>query len=255
MEWNPDIIALSLGPLQFSWYGLMWSSSLIIGYFIAKFMFKKEHKDLESLAPISQVLFLGCIIGARVFDVFYYNFDLFLKDPFMLFRIWEGGLASHGAVIGTIVAFWIYTKFNKKFSLIWLLDRCAVIFPLLGGLIRIGNFVNSELYGKVTTLPWGVKFVATDPLALTRHPIQLYEAIWLFSCFTLFFTLYTKGKQRFNGFFTSIFFIVVFLGRLILEFMKEAEPVLFGFSQTQLVSVCAVLLGIGLFLWLKNKAK
>lgn len=241
IHWNPDPIAFQIGPAAVSWYGLTWSTSIIIGYFFAKYAFKKENLPEEKVIPLIQYLFLGALIGARVFDVFYYNFDLFIKDPLMLFRVWEGGLASHGALAGIMLALWLFIRANSEFTYWKVLDFATIIGFAQGGLVRIGNFINGELYGKATEMPWGVYF-HYDTVA--RHPVQLYEAFYYFVCFIIIFSAYVFLQKKKEGFYTAFFFIAIFSGRILIEFFKEAEPVAGVFSKTQIVSIFGLLAGV-----------
>lgn len=245
--WNPDPIAFQLGPFAVSWYGLSWSTSIIIGYMFANYAFKKENLPQEKVIPLIQYLFLGALIGARLFDTLYYNFDFFIKDPLMLFRVWEGGLASHGALIGMMLALYLFIRANKEFSYWGLLDFATIIGFAQGGLVRIGNFINGELYGKITDLPWGVTFFdhyRNSFEEFARHPVQLYEAIYYFICFIIIFSSYVFLKKKKDGFYTAFFFITIFTGRILIEFFKEAEPIAGIFSKTQIVSIFGLLVGV-----------
>jgi prolipoprotein diacylglyceryl transferase len=241
IHWNPDPIAIQVGPMAISWYGLTWSTSIIIGYFFANYVFKKENLHQEKVIPLIQYLFLGALIGARLFDTLYYNFDFFIKDPLMLFRVWEGGLASHGALMGMMLSLVFFIRNNKEFNYWWVIDMASIIGFAQGSLVRVGNFINGELYGKVTSLPWGVYF---NFETVARHPVQLYEALYYFSCFIIMFAVYLFAiKRKNNGFYIAYFFILSFSGRILIEFFKEAEPIFSIFSQTQIVSVLGLLVG------------
>lgn len=244
INWNPNPIAFEIGPISVAWYGLTWSAAILIGYLYGKFIFNKEGKPEKDLVPLVQYIFVGALVGARTFNVFYYNLDYFLSDPLMLFRVWEGGLASHGAIMGSILAIYIFTKRNKKYKFWWVVDIAAIIAPLLGAIVRIGNFINGELYGTETTLPWGVVFQHSDPLLLARHPVQLYEALYYTICASIFFIIYQKIKDIKEGFFLVYFLIMVFIGRVLIEFVKEADPFLFIFSKTQMVSVVGLFIAV-----------
>lgn len=242
--WNPNPIAIEIGPISIAWYGLTWSAAILIGYLYGKFIFNKENKLENDLVPLVQYIFVGALIGARVFNVFYYNLEYFLSDPLMIFRVWEGGLASHGAIMGSILAIYIFSKRNKAYPFWWIVDRAAIVAPLLGAIVRVGNFINGELYGTETTLPWGVVFQHSDPLSLARHPVQLYEAFYYTICALIFFIIYQKIKAIKEGFFLVYFLILVFSGRVLLEFVKDADSVFLVFSQTQLVSVIGLFVAI-----------
>jgi prolipoprotein diacylglyceryl transferase len=241
--WQPNPIAVDFGLLKISWYGLTWSASILMAYFLTKIVFKRENKDYEHTTIFVQYIFLGAIIGARIFDVLYYHFDAFIARPMLMLEIMNGGLSSHGAMIGVAVALLLFAKQYKDYTFIWCLDRVAMSMPLLGGFVRIGNFINSELYGKASDLPWAVIFPLSDPQAIPRHPVQLYEALWLFLCFAIFWFIYKTRTVR-NGFFSAMFLILVLGGRLIIEFLKDSATYYGFLSNTQWVSAVAVLIGV-----------
>ena len=243
LVWQPNPIAIDFGLLEISWYGLTWSTSIILAYFITKAVFTREQKDVELTTIFVQYIFLGALVGARVFDVLYYHFDAFMARPMLLFEVMNGGLSSHGAMIGVSLALLLFVKKYKDYTFIWCLDRVAMTMPLLGGLVRIGNFINGELYGKASDLPWAVIFPLSDSLAIPRHPVQLYEALWLFLCFGIFWFIY-KTKTVQNGFFTALFLSLVLGGRLLIEFLKDSETYYGVLSNTQWVSLLGVIIGI-----------
>ena len=242
--WEPNPIAVDFGVLRISWYGLTWSLSIIVAYFLTKAIFNKEHKDEEHTTIFVQYVFFGAMIGARVFDVLYYHFDAFIARPMLMFEIMNGGLASHGAILGVCLALLLFTR-KYKYDFVWCVDRVALVMPLLGGFVRIGNLINSELYGKVSTVPWAFVFPLSDPLTMPRHPVQIYEALWLFACFALFWTLYKKGYSR-KGFFTGLFLSLVLGGRFLIEFFKDTSTYYGPFSNTQWLSILAAVIGIGI---------
>jgi prolipoprotein diacylglyceryl transferase len=241
--WQPNPIAVDFGLLKISWYGLTWSASILMAYFLTKIVFKRENKDYEHTTIFVQYIFLGAIIGARIFDVLYYHFDAFIARPMLMLEIMNGGLSSHGAMLGVAVALLLFAKQYEDYTFIWCLDRVAMSMPLLGGFVRIGNFINSELYGKASDLPWAVIFPLSDPQAIPRHPVQLYEALWLFLCFAIFWFIYKTRTVR-NGFFSAMFLILVLGGRLIIEFLKDSDTYYGFLSNTQWVSAVAVLIGV-----------
>ena len=144
---------------------------------------------------------------------------------------------------------------SKKYvsiGFLWLMDRMAIIVLAAGSFIRFGNFMNSELFGTPTGSDYGVIFTMHDTIA--RHPVQLYESVWLMICFLSFMTLYTKLKAWKDGFFAYLFLSVVFTGRLLLEFVKESPDLAMGLSRTQWLSVPMILIGLGGLMYLKRRA-
>tara|TARA_B110000459_G_scaffold115069_2_gene127225 strand:- start:23746 stop:24528 length:783 start_codon:yes stop_codon:yes gene_type:complete len=251
--WSPDPIAADFGFLRISWYGLTWSLSILLAYFMGMKVFKREQKDTELVTLYIQYVFIGALLGARIFDILYYHFDAFVERPMLMLEVMNGGLSSHGAMIGVLFALLLFSKRHKEFTFIWLVDRTALGMPLLGGLVRIGNFINSELYGKVTEVSWAVIFPLSDPAKLPRHPIQLYEALWLFSCSAVFWFLYKK-KQLAGGSFATLFLVVVLGGRLALEFMKDSSTYYGPLSNTQWLSLLGVIIGLSLLYKVKNRS-
>lgn len=244
INWNPNPIAFEIGPISVAWYGLTWSAAILVGYFYGKYVFRKEQKPEKELVPLVQYIFVGALVGARVFDVFYYYPYLFLEDPLMLFRVREGGLASHGAIMGGILAIYIFSRRKEAFTFWWIVDRAAIIALLQGAFVRVGNFINSELYGTPTSKPWGVVFENSDASLVARHPVQLYEAFYYVCCTILFLIIYHKVKEIKEGFFLIYFLILAFIGRILIEFVKEADPFLFIFSKTQMVSVVGLFIAV-----------
>jgi phosphatidylglycerol:prolipoprotein diacylglycerol transferase len=246
MNWNLDPIAFSVFGVSIAWYGLTWSLAILLGYAVLYYIFKKEQKDLTKLVPYIQYIFIGVLLGARLFEMLYYQFDYFIEDPMLFFRFRQGGLASHGAMLGSMISILLFVRKNKEFTFLWLLDRSLIAVLLQGAIIRIGNFMNSELIGKITAVPWAVRFTKIDDLS--RHPVVLYESIWSFFCFAIFFFIYKKQKQLKPLLLTSLFLIFVLGGRVVLEFLKEAEVVFLIFSQTQLVSIAGIIIGVYLLI-------
>lgn len=252
--WEPNTLALDTGFLKVSWYGLTWSLSIIVGYLLAKTIFKKDNKDPELAVVFVQYIFFGAMIGARVFDVLYYHFADFLARPMLLFEVWNGGLSSHGAVLGVILSLYVFVKRNPTISFMWAIDITALVMPLLGGFVRIGNFINSELYGKPSTLPWAVIFPKSDFTLVPRHPVQIYEALWLFVCFAFFWWIYqTKTYKKTQ--FTALFLFLVLGGRFLIEFMKDSSVYFMGISNTQVLSLVAAIVGLTLLIKLKLDKK
>lgn len=250
--WNPNPIAFELGFLRVSWYGLTWSLSILLAYFIGIKVFKRDEKDVNKVTLYIQYVFLGAVLGARIFDVLYYHWEDFIARPMLMFEIMNGGLSSHGAMIGVVLSLLLFTHYHKEFTFAWCLDRSALVMPLLGGLVRIGNFINSELYGKATEVPWAVIFPLSDPQELPRHPVQLYEAFWLIFCFVVFWLIYKK-KQPPVGFFSALFLIVVLGGRLLIEFLKDSSTYFGPLSNTQWLSLLGALIGVFVLIRLRGK--
>lgn len=251
MNWNPDPIAFNLFDYSIAWYGLSWSLAILSGYFVLLFIFKREQKDLQKLVPFIQYIFVFSLLGARLFEMLFYQTETFFSNPVSFFYFRDGGLASHGAMLGTVFAIWAFVKRNSSFNYTWLIDRSIIVATLQGAIVRVGNFMNSELYGTVTDVPWAIRFLQIDNLL--RHPVQLYEAIWLFFCFGLFMTIYIYKKDLKPWFLTSLFFIVVLSGRVLLEFFKEDDLFFAIFIKSQTISLLGVFIGFGILMYSLRK--
>ena len=177
IEWNIDPTIFTLGPISPRYYGLLFASAFLISYYFMKKMFADDKRTQQQLDSLTISIIVGTIVGARLGHVLFYEPGLILDDPLEVFAIWHGGLASHGGAIGIITALWVFHKRNPTFSMIWLLDRLAIVAAISGMCIRIGNFFNSEILGVPTDAPWAVWFMQVDPAPIGRHPAQLYEAL------------------------------------------------------------------------------
>lgn len=245
--WNADPIAFSVGSLTFKWYGLSWGIGLLCAYFFIQFIHTKENKDPENGMKILEYLFIGALIGARLGAVFFYESQYFIQNPLEIFKIWKGGLASHGGGIGMIVALFLFVHNYPTYTYWWIIDRLAIIICLIAGLIRLGNLMNSEIYGKVTDVSWAFIFTKIDELP--RHPSQLYDAFMVFGLFALFFYWYNRGKYRGAGCMTGWYFTLAFSFRTLLEFFKESAVT------TQWLNVPFVVVGGFLLLRCRNNKK
>ena len=256
-----DPVIFSLGPLAVRWYGLMYLLGFIAALFIANRAADRS-QGLWTRDQVSDLLFygfLGVVLGGRVGYVFFYQFDFFLSDPFYLFKIWEGGMSFHGGLLGVITALFLFAKkTNKQFLAVG--DFVAPLIPIGLGLGRIGNFLNAELWGRETDVPWAVIF-PNDPLGLPRHPSQLYEfALEGVVLFAILFWM--MRKPRALGLASGTFLIGYGIFRIIVEFFREPDAHL-GFifsyiSMGQILSLPMVIAGIAIILIganLQSKAK
>jgi phosphatidylglycerol:prolipoprotein diacylglycerol transferase len=146
ITWNANPEILPIGPLSLRWYGILFASSFYFGYLIFKKIFKKEGQPLELLEQLLVYMALGTIIGARLGHVLFYSPSEYFKDPISILKVWEGGLASHGAAIGILIALYLFVR-KYKFNFLWLFDRIAIVVALSGVFIRLGNLINSEIFG------------------------------------------------------------------------------------------------------------
>lgn len=251
ITWNADPVIFSLGPIALRWYGLAFAIGFIVGYNIVAKMFKHEGAPEKWLGVLLTYIVVATIIGSRLGHVFFYQWDYYSQHLDEIFKIWEGGLASHGGTIGNIIAIllfsWIVTKKNPS----WTFDKLVVPVALVGGLIRLGNLMNSEIYGGVTDLPWGFVFVR-DGQTLPMHPTQIYEALCYFALFGLLMWMYwKKNAQERPWLITGVFFIGIFLPRFLIEYVKnvqvgkEVEMIAeYGINMGQLLSIPFIIIGV-----------
>ncbi|MBK6291162.1 MAG: prolipoprotein diacylglyceryl transferase [Ignavibacteria bacterium] len=223
-EWNVDPTIFTLGPLSPRWYGVLFATAFLLSYQVMKKIFVTEKKELKDLDLLTIYMIAGTILGARLGHVLFYEPEIVLKNPFELFAIWHGGLASHGGAIGIITGLWLFHRKRKGYSMTWLLDRLAIVAALSGMCIRIGNLFNSEIVGRPTDVPWAFWFKLNDVLPVWRHPAQVYEALLCLVIFIGLWLLYRKGvAMAAPGRLFGIFLVVLFTGRFLVEFLKEHQ--------------------------------
>ena len=223
IHWNVSPEIFSLGPIHVRWYGLMFAVGFLFGYNHVEKMFKHENIDLKWLESLFIYLIVATIVGARLGHVFFYGWDYYSKNPIEILFVWQGGLASHGGVLGIIIAMCIWSKKVSKRSILWVLDRVVVPSILVGALIRFGNLMNSEIYGNPTTLPWGFIFERNDE-TVAKHPTQIYESLSYLVGFGVLLYMYWKTKAKdYQGMLVGVFFIMVFTARFFIEFIKEVQ--------------------------------
>lgn len=254
---------ISIGSITIYWYSLMFLLAFWFGYMILKKIYVKEEKDVQLLDPFLVHMVLGTIIGARLGEVFFYNWEYFqnnLLEIFLPFKIngldWKfvgfRGLSSHGATIGIITSIVLYKIKYKYDSVLWIFDRLVIAVALGGTLVRIGNFFNSEIVGVFTKSNYGVTFLNRGEI-LPRHPAQLYEAFGYIILFVVLLLLYNKTKLKdYKGFLFGFFLMFLFVVRFIVEYVKESqgglEDQLGIFSTGQWLSIPFILIGIGLMI-------
>ncbi|MHC1775190.1 MAG: prolipoprotein diacylglyceryl transferase [Lentimicrobium sp.] len=256
ITWDISPLIFKLGALQIRWYGLFFALAFYLGYIILeKQVFKREGLKTEMLDRLATYVVIGTVVGARLGHVFFYEPQSYLRDPINILKIWEGGLASHGAAIGILLALILFVRQTGK-TYLWTLDRVVIVVALGGFFIRMGNLMNSEIYGHFTSLPWGFIFVR-DGQADPRHPTQIYEALSYLILFFALLAYYRKNYKTMNeGTIFGIFLIVLFGVRFLIEFVKEPQV---AFEQTmalnmgQLLSIPFILAGIILLIFAAKK--
>ena len=249
----PDIdpVAFSVGPLVVRWYALAYLTGFLGGWKYAVWMTNKAPKLLPTREQVDDFLpwaILGVILGGRIGYVLFYQLPLYVDNPLSALKIWEGGMAFHGGALGVIVALFAYAFF-KKIPLLRLTDIVCATVPIGLFFGRIANFINGELWGRVTDKPWGVVFPYAGDLP--RHPSQLYEAI--LEGFVLFFILFALYQWRVTrnkpGIVTGAFLAGYGIFRMYIENFREPDAHL-GFifgsvSMGQILSMPMIMLGLG----------
>ena len=219
-----DPVLLSIGGLQIRYYGILYALAFIIGLYIAKKLSRHFNISESLVEDYIPYIIIADIVGARLFEVLFYDPYYYFSHPLKIFAVWEGGLASHGAIIAIILTTYYFCKKNKV-NVLNFLDLISIPVALGAAFIRIGNFINSELVGKISSVPWAVKFNGYEGL---RHPVQLYQALGHVFIFFILLIVLFNYKNRKTGF---IFFSMLLLDsvfRFVTEFYKDL-PFDYGF--------------------------
>lgn len=251
IPWNVEPEIFRIGNFAVRWYGLLFASGFVFGYYLMKRIFKNEGLGDATLDRLTVYVAIGTIVGARLGHCFFYEPEYYLARPLEILKVWHGGLASHGAAIGILLALWLFVRKERK-PFIWAIDRVVIVVALAGALIRLGNLMNSEIYGVETTLPWGFVFLQNGETA-PKHPTQIYEALAYLITFGVLMRIYWKnlGKQK-PGLLFGVFLLMVFGFRFFVEYVKEDQV---GFeagmrlNMGQWLSIPFVLAGIAILVW------
>ena len=270
--WDVDPILIHFGNGGIRWYGLLWAIGIYLCYVVQVWLYKHEHCPEDWADKIFVWMTLGVIIGARIGHCWFYEWHLtndpiqifgwtityrnpYIENPLLLLKIWEGGLSSHGGGIGLILAAWMLNRkhFSKrpeyKTSMFWILDRLCIGVCITATLIRFGNLMNSEIYGGPTDLPWGFIFVR-DGQTVPCHPTQIYEMLYCLLAMAITWSMYwfTNARRR-EGLLIGTFFLVVFVTRFCLEFIKndqEAFEADYFLNMGQVLSIPFIIAGLWL---------
>lgn len=263
--WDVDpVIIWITDSFPLKYYGLFFVIGLLLAYYVVKRIFTKENVPIENLDKLLIYVVVGTVLGARLGHVLFYDPSYYFSHPLEIFLpiaevngsykfVGFQGLASHGGAVGVLIAIILFAK-KSHINLFWVLDRVAIATPITGAFIRLGNFMNSEIYGKPTNGNWGVVFQRDD--LIPRHPTQLYEAISYIIIFIILFVSYNKAEsKRFKGRLFGIFLILLFFARFTIEFFKENQV---GFedgmtlNMGQILSIPFIVAGI-IILIIKRK--
>lgn len=281
--WDPPLEAFTLPFVNHPvvWYGILFVAGFVLAYFMINPIFVRflTQYPPSSYAKLEQIfgkekispkqmayvltdrlcwfVMIGTIVGARLGAVFFYDWPYFRENPLEIFKIWHGGLASHGGTFGVLITLYLYTLYIQRWvphlTFLRLLDCAAVPTALVACFIRLGNFMNQEILGTPTTMPWGVVFghPADRSPPMPRHPVQLYEAsAYLISFFVLWYLWKKQKKNEQPGFLVGLLFILIFSSRFILEFWKSTQSSMLNLPFLeigQILSIPFIFLGILLF--------
>jgi phosphatidylglycerol:prolipoprotein diacylglycerol transferase len=244
--WNVDPEIFRIGSLAVRWYGLLFALGFVLGYIIMGKIFKTENIQPKVLDTLTTYMVVGTVIGARLGHCLFYEPGYYLSNPILILKVWEGGLASHGAAIGILLALYLFSRKIKK-PYLWILDRVVIVVALAGLCIRMGNLMNSEIYGIETNLPWGFIFARENEI-VAKHPTQIYEGLSYLLIFFLLYYIYRRNTKNLKpGLIFGLFLILLFSVRFIIEFIKEPQV---GFEANmalnmgQLLSIPFILAGI-----------
>ena len=223
IHWNVDPEIFQLGPFSVRWYGFLFASGFLLGYYIAEKMLKSENVSQKWIDSLFFYIIIATIVGARLGHVFFYGWDYYSQHPAEIFMVWHGGLASHGGTLGILIALIIHSKLITKRSVLWSLDRVVVPTALVAAFIRLGNLMNSEIYGVQTSLPWGFIFERNGE-TIAKHPTQIYEALAYILTFVVLMYMYWKTRAKYReGLIFGLFFTAIFGARFLIEFIKEDQ--------------------------------
>ena len=261
ITWDFDPELFNLFGREIRWYGLCWAIGIYFAFLVVQKIYKEEKLPEKWFESVFYYVVIGTIIGARLGHCLFYDPIGYLSDPIQILKVWEGGLASHGGVIGIIVAVWLYSKKVTKKSMIWTFDRLVVGACATASMIRLGNLFNSEVFGLPTNVPWGFRFIQSyeyqklvPNMDLGCHPTQIYEASVYLCLFGISMWLFwkTSAKEK-QGLILGICMIGIFLSRILIEFLKNVQEPFelqmrasYGIDMGQLLSIPFVIWGVWL---------
>lgn len=253
-----DPVLVSIGPFSVHWYALSYVGGILLGWWYLHYVSKLEPAALsqKALDDIMVWVIFGIILGGRLGYVLFYNLPYYLEHPGDIFKVWQGGMAFHGGLVGVITAIYLLCV-RHKLAFWPVIDRVACVTPIGLGLGRIANFINAELYGRATDVPWGVIFPGTTG---PRHPSQLYESAlegWLLLLILYLLLRFTRARY-YPGILSGCFLIGYGLARFTVEFFREPDVQLGylagGLTMGQLLCIPMIAFGLGLIAWAKKRS-
>ena len=254
--WNVSPEIFNLFGVSVRWYSVLFAMSFLVGYYIVQIYSKEAKLSQKTFDFWLLYMIIGAIIGARLGHCLFYEFSYYSKHPLEIFQTWKGGLASHGGAIGLLLALWVFSR-QYKLNYLWMLDRIAGATALGGFFIRLGNLLNSEIFGYPTDVSWGFIFIRSDADKVPRHPTQLYEALSYLFIFGILHFIYRKFEHKPpKGMLISIFLIGVFGARFFIEFLKERQAHFenyMSFDMGQWLSIPFIIAGITYLVYIYKK--
>ncbi len=253
---NFDPVAFQFMSFEIRWYSLAYILGIVIGWILCKKIFIKKLEISEKFDDYITYLIIGVILGGRIGYIVFYNFSYYLDNFLDIFKIWQGGMSFHGGLLGIIVSSYIFAKKNNQNPFFYL-DQVSLVAPVGIFFGRLANFINSELYGTVSDVPWSVIFIKVDNLS--RHPSQLYEAI-LEGLILFIILIYFTNKNYLNkpGLISGLFLIFYSIFRFLVEFFRVPDEqigyLILSLTMGQIISLVFASIGMSIF-YLKNENK
>ena len=253
---NFDPVAFQIMSFEIRWYSLAYILGIVIGWILCKKIFIKKSDIIEKFDDYITYLIIGIILGGRIGYIVFYNFSYYLDNFLDIFKIWQGGMSFHGGLLGVIVSSYIFAKKNNQNPFFYL-DQVSLVAPVGIFFGRLANFINSELYGAVSDVPWSVIFIKVDNLS--RHPSQLYEAI-LEGLILFIILIYFTNKNYLNkpGLISGLFLIFYSIFRFFIEFFRVPDEqigyLILSLTMGQIISLVFASIGMAIF-YLKNENK
>jgi len=252
---NFDPVAIEIFSLEIRWYSLAYVFGILLGWILAKKLFIQKIEIKNKFDDYLTYLIIGIIIGGRLGYVFIYNLSFYINNPLDIFKIWQGGMSFHGGLIGVIFASIIFAKKNNQNSFLYM-DIVSLVAPIGIFFGRIANFINSELYGAITNVPWAVTFIKIDNLP--RHPSQLYEALLEGVCLFVMLIYFRNKFSNKPGIISGLFLIFYSIFRFFVEFYRVPDEqlgyIFINLTMGQIVSLIFLLSGVILF-YFKHEAR
>ena len=252
---NFDPVALEIFSLEVRWYSLAYIFGIILGWILAKKLFIQDIEVKNKFDDYLTYLIIGIILGGRLGYIFIYNLSFYINNPLDIFKIWQGGMSFHGGLIGVIFASIFFAKKNNQNPFLYL-DIVALVAPIGIFFGRVANFINSELYGTITNLPWAVTFIQIDNQS--RHPSQIYEAL-LEGLILFLILLYFRNRGNLSkpGLISGLFLIFYSIFRFIVEFFRVPDDqlgyLIFNLTMGQLISFIFLIIGLIILFFKKNE--